>query len=67
VVLISSVITAFVVIAMDSYGHGPITLSIILDGFPASLIFSLPSFLLVFIWLLFKYRSHRKSGTGVSP
>lgn len=60
VVCISSIITAFVVLVMDRYGHESTTLGIILDGFPASLVFALPSFLLVFIWLLFRYRSRIK-------
>lgn len=67
IVFISSIITAFAVLVMDRYGYESITLGIILDGFPASLVFALPSFLLVFIWLLFKYGSHTKSRTGVSP
>jgi len=67
IVFLSSVITAFAVLVMDRYGYESITVETILNGLPASLVFALPSFLLVFIWLLFKYGSHKKSGPGVTP
>jgi|GEM_PF-5826079 len=53
VIVFSSIIAAIAVIVMDAYNYEPITLSILLKAIPASLIFGLPSYLLVFIYIKF--------------
>jgi hypothetical protein len=65
VVLISSILTAVTVLILDRYNFEPITFKILLRGIPASLIFGMPSFVLIALLKFFQnYRKGKITKTG---